>query len=103
MINLYRDPQGERIFDKSNPTAKQPSDAPLSTYTKAESKNGEDVAPLLRRKIQEQEEVIEAKDMKIRELQEIINTMWGECFNPLPTNDAWLVRVNTVLRYCMSP
>ncbi len=75
MINLYRDPQGERIFDKSNPAAKQPSDAPVSTYTKTETQNGEDLVPLLRRKIQEQEEVIEAKDMKIRELQEVINTM----------------------------
>ncbi len=75
MINLYRDPQGERIFDKSNLATKQPNDVPLSTYTKVETKNGEDVTPLLRRKIQEQEAVIEAKDRKIRALQEIINTM----------------------------
>ncbi len=67
MINLYRDPQGERIFDKSNLATKLPSEA--------ETKIGEDLVPLLQKKVQEQEEVIEANGMKIRALQEIINTM----------------------------
>ncbi len=72
MVSLYLDPQGEKIFDKSNPTANHRNGAP-ATLT-SDPQGGVDVVSVLQQKLQEQELEIEAKDKKIKKLVEELRT-----------------------------
>ncbi len=61
MVNLYLDPQGKKIFNKSNPTANQGSGISVSLMSvKTEPQEMGDVVSLLQQKIKEQEKEIEA-------------------------------------------
>ena len=75
MINLYRDPHGEKAFDKSNPTkaagGNQNSKSVPSLNTNAVE--GGYLIPLLQNQIREQKEAIQARERRINELEEILN------------------------------
>ena len=78
MTNLYRDPRGEKIFSKSNPTNTAGGDpdsksVPHGTSLHAVEGSG-DLIPLLQSQIKEQKEVIQAREKRINELEEILST-----------------------------
>ena len=64
MINLYQDPSGEKIFDKSNPTE-------THRTPNTDQKSGEEMIKL-QNKVQEQEESIRIRDKKISELEKTL-------------------------------
>ena len=74
MINLYHDPRGEKIFDKSNPT-NTTGDHDSKSVPRGISlhavEGGDD---FLQSKIKEQKEVIQARENRINELEEILST-----------------------------
>ena len=77
MINLFLDPHGEKIFSRSNPTNTAGGDPGAKTASRGASLNvgafeaGDD---FLQSKIKEQEEVIQARENRINELEEILST-----------------------------
>ena len=77
MVNLYLDPHGEKIFTKCNPTTIVGADAGTKTVPRGASLNvgafeaGDD---FLQSKIKEQKGVIQARENRINELEEILST-----------------------------
>ena len=76
MVNLYNDPHGEKVFQKTNPSAVQESSSgtglSLPTKrrpTKAESQEKEDFVPQLQKRVRELEEEVAVKERKIKELE----------------------------------
>ncbi len=69
MVNLYLDPRGEKIFNKSNPTATQGSGIPVSIMSvKTEPQEMGNVVYLLQQKIKEKEKEIEPRTRRLRSL-----------------------------------
>jgi len=66
MINLYRDPSGEKIFDKSNTTESLEVGIP---YTESEDQNMKAEMIQLQNRVREHEESIQLKNRKISELE----------------------------------
>ena len=66
MINLYRDPSGEKIFDKSNTTESLEVGIP---YTEREDQNMKAEMIQLQNRVREHEESIQLKNRKISELE----------------------------------
>ena len=64
MLNLYSDPDGKRIFDKSNPTD-------THCTPNKDQKSGAEMVKL-QNKVQEQEESIRIRDKKISELEKTL-------------------------------
>ena len=77
MVNLYCDPHGEKIFTKCNPTTIVGADAGTKAVPRGASLNvgafeaGDD---FLQSKIKELKEVIQAREKRINELEEILST-----------------------------
>ena len=69
MVNLYRDPSGEKIFDNSNWTESLEVGIP---YTESEDKNMKAEMIQLQNKVREHEESIHRKDRKISELEKTL-------------------------------
>ena len=76
MVNLYNDPHGEKIFQKTNPSAVQDSSPgarlQLPTRqrsTKPEGQPKEDFVPQLQERVQELELEVAVKERKIKALE----------------------------------
>ena len=77
MVNLYRDPRGEKIFQRSNPSNNIiPTNA--SKTAEAVLSNGGDgqLVAVLEGRIQEQKLLIQQKDKRIRELEKAVSEIF---------------------------
>ena len=74
MVNLYRDPRGEKIFQRSNPS----NNINASKTAEAVLSNGGDgqLVAVLEGRIQEQKLLIEQKDKQIRELEKAVSEIF---------------------------
>lgn len=69
MVNLYRDPKGEKMFQRTN----TPSEGSKTVQAVLTNAGDEQLVAVLERKIQEQELLIQQKDKRIRELQKTVS------------------------------
>ena len=65
MLNLYSDPDGKRIFDKSNPATAMDSFAKHQSTTVAHTQSGPDREKAIR----DAEEAVKERDRRINELE----------------------------------
>ena len=80
MVNLYRDPNGEKIFDRNNSSDTFES-GNISTISGRSINAGTELAHL-RKKIREHEESIWVKDRKILELEKSMVISKVQCIVP---------------------
>ena len=77
MVSLYRDPKGEKIFQKSNPTAETSSSVDRQSsgtfsrgsFRRSFADGGAEKVAMLNNKVQKLEEIIHEKEKKITELE----------------------------------
>ncbi len=81
MITLYRDPRGERVFDKSKPTSSTTAHSNPIATTPGVQETAE-LVPALQNRIQEQEE-------RIRELEEELRNSKARCNGVYNVHVAW--------------
>ena len=79
MVSLYQDPKGEKIFEKSNPTADTTGEGKLNdTFTmklssQSHSDGRREQVALLNKRVQELEAIIHEKEAIIHEKEAIIH------------------------------
>jgi len=77
IVNLYRDPNGEKIFDKNNSDDTFET-GNISTISSGNMNAGPELAKL-QNKIREHEESIRVKDRKISELEKLMVPVRYNC------------------------
>ena len=82
MVNLYNDPLGEKIFQKSNPSAGQDSSSgtrlslPIRRKSsKPEGQENGDLVQQLQKRVQEMEKEMAMKERNIKKLETELNSI----------------------------